>query len=229
MIPRSSRDALTLVVFDWDGTLMDSIARIVRCLHLAVDEIGAEPRSDAQLRDIIGLGVRQATEALYPGADDAFMTALTHAYRRHYLERDLTPTPLYPHAEATLQALAARGFLLAVATGKSRRGLDEALEASGLGAYFAATATADEYPSKPNPGMLQFLLDRLGVDHRDAVMVGDSAYDLQMANSLRVSGVGVTHGAHCIERLRRCGPAALIGSLSELPPLFGPGPTQALS
>jgi len=222
MIPRSGRDALALVVFDWDGTLMDSIARIVRCMHLAIDEISAEPRTDAQLRDIIGLGVRQATQALYPGADDAFMTALTRAYRLNYLERDTTPTPLYPDAEETLQALVGRGFLLAVATGKSRRGLDEALEYSGLGGYFDATATADEHPSKPHPAMLAHLLDRLGVDRRDAVMVGDSAYDLQMANSARVSGVGVTHGAHDTERLRRCEPAALIGALSELPPLFGP-------
>jgi len=224
MIPRSERDALALVVFDWDGTLMDSIARIVRCMHLAIEDIGAEPRTDAQLRDIIGLGVRQATQALYPGADDAFMATLTQAYRLHYLERDTTPTPLYPDAEATLQALAHRGFLLAVATGKSRRGLDEALEASGLGGYFDATATTDEHPSKPHPGMLAHLLDRLGVHHSDAVMVGDSAYDLQMANSLRVSGVGVTHGAHDSERLRHYGPAALIGRLSELPPLLKPSP-----
>lgn len=221
MIPRSGPDALALVVFDWDGTLMDTIARIVRCLHLAIDEIGAEPRTDAQLREIIGLGVREATQALYPGADDVFVTDLTRAYRLSYLERDTTPTPLYPDAEATLQALARRGFLLAVATGKSRRGLDEALEESGLVGYFDATATADEHPSKPHPGMLAHLLDRLGIDRRDAVMVGDSAYDLQMASSARVSGVGVTHGVHDTERLRPFGPVALIGALSELPPLFG--------
>lgn len=222
MIPRSGPDALALVVFDWDGTLMDSIARIVRCLRLAIAEIGAEPRTDGQLRDIIGLGVRQATQALYPGADDAFMTALTQSYRSNYLDRDTTPTPLYPDAEPTLQWLSERGFLLAVATGKSRRGLDAALEASGLGAYFDATATADEHPSKPHPAMLAYLLDRLGVDHRDAVMVGDSAYDLQMANSLRVAGVGVTYGAHDRSRLRGCKPAALIHTLAELPPLLGP-------
>lgn len=221
MIPRSTKDALALVVFDWDGTLMDSIARIVRCMHLAIADIGAEPRTDAQLRDIIGLGVRQATQALYPGADDTFMAALTQAYRLHYMERDTTPTPLYPDAEAILKTLARRGFLLAVATGKSRRGLEEALAASGLAAYFDATATTDEHPSKPHPGMLSYLIDRLGVDYRDTVMVGDSAYDLQMANSVRVSGVGITHGAHDRARLQHYGPAALIAALSELPPLLG--------
>ena len=222
MIPRTQPDALALVAFDWDGTLIDSIARIVRCLHLAIDEIGAEPRNDAQLRDIIGLGVRQATEELYPGADEAFMRDLTRAYREHYLERDSTPTPLYPDAEPTLRTLAERGFLLAVATGKSRRGLDEALEVSGLAGYFDATVTADEHPSKPHPGMLSHLLERLGVDRRDAVMVGDSAYDLLMARSLRVLGVGITQGAHDVHRLRRAGAAALIDALAELPPLLEP-------
>ena len=221
MIPRSDRDALALVVFDWDGTLMDSIGRIVRCLHLAIAEIGAEPRSDAQLRDIIGLGVRQATQALYPGADDAFMEALSRAYRLYYLERDTTPTPLYPDAEAVLATLTERGYLLAIATGKSRRGLEEALTRTGLSHFFDATATSDEHPSKPNPAMLTHVIERLGVDPRDAIMVGDSAYDLQMANNLRVAGVGVTHGAHDPVRLRRCGPAALIDRLAELPPLLG--------
>lgn len=222
MIPRSGRDALALVVFDWDGTLMDSIGRIVRCLHLAIAEIGAEPRTDAQLRDIIGLGVRQATQALYPGAKDPFMEALTRAYRLHYLERDTTPTPLYPDAEAMLATLAERGYLLAIATGKSRRGLQEALTGSGLLQRFDATATSDEHPSKPSPAMLNHLIERLGVDRRDAIMVGDSAYDLQMANSLGVTGIGVTHGAQDAEHLRRFDPAALIDRLADLPPLLVP-------
>ncbi len=227
MIPRSDQDALALVVFDWDGTLMDSIGRIVRCLHLAIDEIGAEPRTDAQLRDIIGLGVRQATQALYPGADDSFMDALTRAYRLYYLERDTTPTPLYPGAEAMLATLSERGFLLAIATGKSRRGLEEALTSTGMLHCFDITATSDEHPSKPSPAMLQHVIQRLGVDRRDAIMVGDSAYDLQMANSLRVAGIGVTHGAHDAEQLRHYGPAALIDRLAELPPLLvWRGPTD---
>lgn len=223
MIPRSDPDALALVVFDWDGTLMDSISRIVRCLESAIEEIGAEPRTRAQLRDIIGLGVRQATETLYPGADDRFVQALALSYRSHYRERERTPTPLYPDAEDVLHTLAQRGYLLAIATGKSRRGLDEALRSTGLTDYFAATATSDEHPSKPHPGMLSFLLDRLGVDPRDAVMVGDSTYDLEMASCLKVTGVGVTHGAHDPERLRVCRPAALIQCLAELPPLLPAG------
>jgi phosphoglycolate phosphatase len=220
VIPRSGADALALVVFDWDGTLMDSIGRIVRCLHLAIAEIGAEPRTDPQLRDIIGLGVQQATQTLYPGADAAFTEALTRAYRLYYLERDTTPTPLYPDAEPVLRTLSDRGFLLAVATGKSRRGLKEALESTGLGHYFDATATSDEHPSKPHPAMLGHLIERLGVERENAVMVGDSTFDLEMARSLRVTGVGVTHGAHDAERLRRCAPAALIERLAELPPLL---------
>ncbi|WP_006747677.1 HAD family hydrolase [Thioalkalivibrio paradoxus] len=222
MIPRSDADALALVVFDWDGTLMDSVARIVNSLRQAIDDIGAEPRSESQLRDIIGLGVRQATQALYPGSDDAFTDALARAYRLHYLELDTTPTPLYPGAEQVLEQLAGRGFLLAVATGKSRRGLDAALEQTSLGRFFDATATADEHPSKPDPGMLGYLVDRLGVDGRDAVMVGDSSYDLEMAQRLGVAGIGITHGVHCAEILLRHAPLALIGSLGELPPLLEP-------
>ncbi len=223
MIPSSADDALAMVVFDWDGTLMDSIGRIVRCLHFAIEEIGAEPRTDAQLREIIGLGVHQATQALYPGADDAFMNALARAYRLHYLERDSTPTPLYPDAELILTTLAERGYLLAVATGKSRRGLDAALESTGLTGLFDATATADEHPSKPDPAMLRYLIGRLGVDRRDAVMVGDSTYDLQMANQFGMVSIGITHGAHDAERLRRVGPRVLVQGLAELPPLFLPG------
>ena len=220
MIPSSADDALAMVVFDWDGTLMDSIGRIVRCLRFAIDEIGAEPRSDAQLREIIGLGVHQATQALYPGTDDAFMDALARAYRMYYLERDSTPTPLYPGAVPMLTTLAERGYLLAVATGKSRRGLDAALEDTGLKKLFDATATADEHPSKPDPAMLRYLIDRLGVDRRDAVMVGDSTYDLQMAGQFGMMSVGVTYGAHDAERLRCFGPRALIQGLAELPPLL---------
>jgi phosphoglycolate phosphatase len=209
-----------MVVFDWDGTLMDSISRIVRCLHLASVEIGAEARTDEQMRDIIGLGVRQATETLYPGADDAFVADFARAYRRYYLEIDTTPTPLHAGAEDVLRKLSDSGYLLAVATGKSRRGLDEALVDSGLARYFDATATSDEHPSKPHPGMLGYLLARLGVEPRDAVMVGDSVFDLEMANNMEVAGVGITHGVHDAGRLLRCRPVAVIGSLAELPALL---------
>lgn len=221
MIPRTGADALAMVVFDWDGTLMDSVARIVRCLHLASVEIGADARTDQQMRDIIGLGVRQATQTLYPGADDAFVAAFTRAYRRYYLEVDTTPTPLHAHAEDVLGLLSRSGFLLAVATGKSRRGLDEALTRTGLDRYFDATATSDEHPSKPHPAMLTFVLDRFGVNPRDALMVGDSVFDLDMAQQAGVAGVGITHGVHDAPRLRAFAPVALVSGLDELPPLLG--------
>lgn len=224
MIPRTDPGALALVVFDWDGTLMDSVARIVRCLHLASAEIGAETRTDEQMRDIIGLGVRQATQTLYPGTDDAFVAAFTRSYRRYYLEVDTTPTPLHAHAEAVLGLLSRSGFLLAVATGKSRRGLDEALFSTGLDRYFDATATSDEHPSKPHPAMLTHVLDRLAVNPRDALMVGDSVFDLDMARQAGVAGVGITHGVHDAPRLQTFAPAALIRRLDELPPILGLSP-----
>lgn len=220
MIPNSRPDALAAIVFDWDGTLMDSVGRIVRCLQLARAEIGAAPRSDEQMRDIIGLGVREATLALYPGVGDDFVATFTQAYRRYYLEIDVTPTPLHADAEEVLSELAARGYLLGIATGKSRRGLDEALATTGLARFFDATATADEHPSKPHPGMLEHVLGRLGVVADDALMVGDSIFDLEMANNLAVRGIGITHGVHDATRLRDCRPAALIGRLAELPGLL---------
>lgn len=223
MIPNSRPDALAAIVFDWDGTLMDSVGRIVRCLQLARAEIGAEPRSDEQMRDIIGLGVREATLTLYPEVDDAFVAAFTQTYRRYYLEVDVTPTPLYADAEAVLSELSGRGYLLGIATGKSRRGLDEALATTGLARFFDATATADEHPSKPHPGMLEYVLGRLGVAPDDALMVGDSIFDLEMANNLAVRGIGITHGVHDAARLQRCCPVALIGKLAELPMLLSPG------
>lgn len=222
MIPRSRPDALALVVFDWDGTLMDSIARIVGCLQQAITHLGAEPRTDLQLRDIIGLGIREATQRLYPGADEAFEAAFTQAYRLYYLDRDRTPAPLFAGAPALLSTLTERGYLLAVATGKSRRGLDEALRDSGLTGHFAATATSDEHPSKPDPAMLRHLIDRLGVDSCDAVMVGDSVHDLQMARNLHVTGIGITHGVHDAVRLRDHAPSAVIGGLEELLDLLPP-------
>ncbi len=223
MIPNSRPGALAAIVFDWDGTLMDSVGRIVHCLQRARADLGADPRSDDQMRDIIGLGVREATLTLYPGVDDGFVAAFTQAYRRYYLEIDVTPTPLFDEAEAVLSELAARGYLLGIATGKSRRGLDEALATTGLARFFDATATADEHPSKPHPGMLEHVLGRLGVAPDDAVMVGDSVYDLEMANNLAVRGIGVTHGVHDAARLQSCRPAALIETLSELPALLSLG------
>lgn len=208
---------LRLVVFDWDGTLMDSPRRIVHCLQRAAAATGAPVRDEDRLRNIIGLGVQAAVLELYPDADEAFVQHFATTYRACYLEADDAPeTPLFAGVSELLDWLDARDVLLGVATSKSRRGLDQALEATGLGEYFVATATGDEYPSKPNPSMLQAVMGHAGVEPGRTRMVGDSVYDLEMARHAGVPAVGVTHGVHPPQRLQDAGPLALLPDLTAL-------------
>lgn len=208
---------LRLVVFDWDGTLMDSPRRIVHCLQRAATEIGAPVRDEASLRNIIGLGVQAAVRELYPDADDRFVERFATTYRACYLDaKDAPETPLFAGVSELLDWLDARDVLLGVATSKSRRGLDQALEATGLGRYFVATATGDEHASKPDPSMLEFVMARAGVEPGRTRMVGDSVYDLEMARHARVPGVGVTHGVHPPGRLEGAAPLALLPDLEAL-------------
>lgn len=210
-------DALRLVVFDWDGTLMDSPRRIVHCLQRACEALGREVPPDDALRDIIGLGVEAAVERLFPGADSAFVGAFATTYRQCYLGADDAPeTPLFPHVTPLLDWLDQRGVLLAVATGKSRRGLDQALESTGLQGRFVATACGDEHPSKPSPVMLEHVMTRCGVERSRARMVGDSVYDLQMARAAGVPSLAVAHGVHDDQRLADEGPLAVVRDLNDL-------------
>lgn len=208
---------LRLVVFDWDGTLMDSPRRIVYCLRRAARETGLPEREESALRGIIGLGVRAAVHELYPELDEAGMDAFATSYRRCYLEAEDAPEePLFPGVTELLEDLDRRGILLAVATSKSRAGLDRALGASGLEPRFVATVTSDEQPSKPSPAMVEELLRRTGVERDRTLMIGDSVYDLQMARAAGVRAVGITHGAHSDDRLAAERPAALLPDIAAL-------------
>ncbi|WP_019558022.1 HAD family hydrolase [Thioalkalivibrio sp. ALE12] len=216
LLPPGDAD-LRLIVFDWDGTLMDSPRRIVHCLQRAAVATGAPERDEASLRNIIGLGVQAAVQELYPGADEAFVHQFTAAYRACYLEAEDAPeTPLFAGVPELLNWLDAREVLLGVATSKSRRGLDQALEATGLAGYFVATATGDEHPSKPNPAMLRCVMERAGVKPGRTRMVGDSVYDLEMARHAGVPAVGITHGVHPPQRLQGAKPLALLPNLAAL-------------
>lgn len=209
--------ALRLVVFDWDGTLMDSPRRIIWCLQHTARALGVEVLPEDRLRDIIGLGVDVAVRRLYPEADDDFVEGFATTYRRCYLGSGEAPeTPLYPGARALLEWLDREGFLLAVATSKSRPGLDQALASSGLGGLFVTTATSDEYPSKPNPAMLEGVIRNTGVEPANTRMIGDSVYDLEMARNAGVRAIAVTHGVHTAERLREASPLALVADLHGL-------------
>ena len=209
-------NGLQLLIFDWDGTLMDSEARILACMQAAAADLGLDIPSDAAVRDIIGLGLSEAVQRLFPAADPALVARLVSRYRHHYLYQDETPTPLFSGADTVLRELAGRGYLLAVATGKGRQGLERALQQAGLAKLFHATRCADEAFSKPHPEMLLQILDELGVAAERAVMIGDTDYDMQMAGNAGVKALAVGYGAHSRERLLAHGPAGLIADINEL-------------
>lgn len=206
-----------LVVFDWDGTLMDSQARIVACIQASFADLGLPAPSRQAASDIIGLGLDEAMARLWPGSDASDREAVAGHYRRHFLETNETPSALFPGAREMLEQLAAEGYLLAVATGKSRLGLDRALGETGLGGLFQATRCADETFSKPHPQMLLELMDELGVTARRTLMIGDTEYDLRMAANARAWSLAVCHGVHAPARLRLFGPLACLESLPEIP------------
>ena len=206
-----------LLVFDWDGTLMDSEDRIVGSAKGAMTDLGLEPRSDEAIRDIIGLGLREAMQVLYPELHPETHTALVERYRVRFLAEGGIPMPLFPGAHETLTALRREGYLLAVATGKGRRGLDHVLAESGLAPLFAATRCADETRSKPHPQMLLELMATLGTGPDETLMIGDSEYDLQMALEAGVPSLGVSYGVKDCERLLDYRPLACLDAIEELP------------
>ncbi len=209
-------DSTRLLIFDWDGTLSDSLAVIVQCLQLAATDVDLPVPTDEQGRDIIGLGLGEALARLFPGAGDRELTELQRRYSALYPELDADPTPFYQGVTDTLDRLHEQGFLLAVATGKSRRGLDRVLAGHGMEGYFHATRCADETASKPDPLMLRELLDHFDVPARQAWMVGDTEYDMAMARSAGIPRVGVAYGAHAPHRLWPYDPLACLEAFPDL-------------
>lgn len=209
--------SIELVVFDWDGTLIDSTGRIADCLQLAAQETGMPLLPRARYLGIIGLGLPEAFRVLYPDSDDDTRVELRRHYARHYIALgDAAPCQPYDGAIELLDALRARGLQLAVATGKNRPGLERAFAQTGLRDRFHLSRTADETASKPDPLMLNEILDELALPPSRALMVGDTGFDLEMAARAGVASVGLTHGAHGIEELERHRPLALIDHLQHV-------------
>ena len=206
-----------LLVFDWDGTLMDSAHRIVTCMQLAATDLGHEAPTTAAVRNIIGLGLQEAVALLFPGLSEDSRTGVIDAYRDHWLGKRIPESSLFPGAETVLQQFSQAGYLLAVATGKSRRGLDSVLADTGLGPLFHLTRCADEAHSKPHPQMLQDILTDLDTPSSRALVIGDTEYDMQMAGNAGVDAVGVVHGVHSSDRLREHGALTVFNHLEELP------------
>jgi phosphoglycolate phosphatase len=205
-----------LIIFDWDGTLMDSLARIVNCFRGAARDAGVAYPGDDAIRDIVGLGLQEAMEALFPDADGETHRRLQEAYREHFLERDQTEMVLFPGVAEGLSRLHGQGHQLAVATGKARRGLDRLLVDSPLRDLFASTRCADETRSKPHPLMLEEILVETGVPVERAIMVGDSVFDMEMANNAGMDALAVSYGAHPCERLRSLEPVACAGNFEDV-------------
>jgi len=207
-----------LLVFDWDGTLMDSEAQIVGCMQSAMRDLDLEPLAEASIRDIIGLGLREALETLFPGSAADFQQQLVARYRHHFLSAGRLASPLFGGAEQTLRALHAQGYLLAVATGKGRPGLDKVLDETGLGPMFVASRCADETASKPDPRMLLELMSELDVSPEHTLMIGDTEYDMLMARNARVASLAVAYGVHARERLLQHQPLGCLEHITEMSP-----------
>ena len=205
-----------LLVFDWDGTLMDSMAKIVGCMQLAIKDMQLPASDDATIKAIIGLSLPVAIQQLYPRLSLADGQRLSQAYIAHFKEADQQPCALYPDVERVLAQLREGGHSLAVATSKSRKGLTQVLSNLGWQDYFDASRCADEAHSKPDPLMLNQLLSEFSVPPQQALMVGDTEYDLEMAANASVASVAVSYGAHARRSLLQHQPLACIDSFAEL-------------
>jgi phosphoglycolate phosphatase len=204
-----------LIVFDWDGTVMDSTAVIARSIQAACRDLGLTIPDDETARHVIGLGLDQALQYAVPELTEAMRPDLVARYRHHFLSQS-GAIPLFDGARETIAELHAAGYLLGVATGKNSAGLNRALDSSGLKEYFHATRTADQTFSKPDPAMLLELMDELAVSAERTLMVGDTTHDLQMAQNAKVDSVAMGHGAHPPEQLRELNPLALMDDFAEL-------------
>jgi phosphoglycolate phosphatase len=204
-----------LVVFDWDGTLMDSTGLIARCIQLAAADLGLPVPTEQEAKHIIGLGIHDSMQKLFPGISDADSKQLAMRYRYHYVARD-HEAPLYEGVREMLADLQRDETFLAVATGKPRVGLERAFEHTGLKPYFHFTRCADEGFPKPHPDMLLKLMDFTGTEPSRVVMIGDTTHDLLLARNARVDGVAVNYGAHSAHELRALEPCAACSSVAEL-------------
>ncbi|ATP51403.1 MULTISPECIES: HAD family hydrolase [unclassified Pseudomonas] len=205
-----------LLIFDWDGTLADSIGRIVEAMNAAAERAGEAPSHEEAVKGIIGLALGEAIHTLYPHLTPAALERFRQHYADIYMALDQQPSPLFEGVVESLDAFRAEGYRLAVATGKARRGLDRVLKANGWEQFFDITRAADETRGKPHPLMLEEILGHCGVEPGRALMVGDSAFDLQMASNAGMHSVAVGYGAMSLQALAEFGPQLCIDHFSQL-------------
>lgn len=204
------------VIFDWDGTLMDSTARIVSSMQQTARIVEEKVPTVEAIKSTIGLSMEAVISQLFPVAGELLKTNIRDIYREQYVDKDQTPSPLFPGAMDLLGWLESNNVQTAVATGKARHGLSRALTSVGLENYFKHSVCADEAASKPHPEMVQRLLDLTGCDPDKTLVVGDSVHDINMAKNARVDSIGVTTGASSPQALGALGPIAVIDCLTQL-------------
>lgn len=207
-----------LLIFDWDGTLSDSAAQIVGAMQMAIRGLKLPERSDDSIRELIGLGLSEGMQKLYPELDLSSLMQLLKGYRAQWLSEGAGEAPLFKGALEALRGLHGAGHTLSIATGKSRRGLDRSLaHHAEVKRLVSSSRCADETASKPDPLMLRELLAHHELQPEQALMIGDTEYDMEMARSIGMHALGVACGVHAAERILKAGAQALISDVSRLP------------
>ena len=216
----NTKNHFPLLVFDWDGTLVDSIERIVTSLQFASKQAAAIDLGEKQARDVIGLGLTEAVSKLHPELDSVQhadrLKKIADAYRQHYLYDNRVPAPLFDGVIELLNELRDGGYTLAISTGKSRAGLDQSINEHGVADFFATTRCAGESRSKPHPEMLHEILGELNFTASQTLMIGDSEHDLKMANNANMQSIGVTHGVHDAATLNQHNPLTCLADITDL-------------
>lgn len=205
-----------LLVFDWDGTLMDSASEIVSTMQQAIQGTGLPERTPEQMRELIGLGINEVLARLFPDLDTQSVRARLERYRARYGVKR-SKAKLFGPVKTALEELRDQGYVMAVATGKGRRGLDAAMVSTATRDFFRFTRCADESVPKPAPDMLEELLLRAATMPAQALMIGDTEYDMAMARAAGVDAVGVACGVHDSARLRRAGAIDVLDTVEHLP------------
>ncbi len=210
------KNRFDLIIFDWDGTLVDTIDWIVNCLQSAAKQCSCAIPETQAARDVIGLSISKACSALFPGVDEETLTRLTASYQQAFMSRPISREDLFPGVYDMLVELKTSGYQLAVATGKTRAGLQQALQATATEALFSITRCSDETASKPDPLMLHEIIRHTNAENERSLMVGDSIHDLQMAMNAQISSIAVSCGAHPEDLLRQYNPLLCLQQPAEL-------------
>ncbi len=210
------KNRFDLIIFDWDGTLVNSIDWIANCLQQAAGQCGVAIPEAQAAKDVIGLSLNKAMQALFPETDPQTQTQLVASYSQHYRSKPISPEDLFPGVYDMLAHLKETGYQLAVATGKSRAGLQQALNATGTEELFCITRCSDETASKPDPKMLHEIIQHTHAAKERTLMIGDSIHDLQMALNAPISSIAVSCGAHSAELLQQYHPLLCLQQPTEL-------------